>query len=123
MKRLLFLFSVVSLIACKKNDTAEPSLAAQNQANVAYGTDAAQKMDLYLPAGRSTDSTKLIILVHGGAWISGDKSDFALFLPIIQQRFPGYAVANINYRLATTAANHFPTQENDMKAAVDFLLQ
>jgi acetyl esterase/lipase len=80
-------------------------------------------MDVYLPAGRSTDSTKMIVMVHGGAWISGDKSDFTFFIPVIQQRFPGYAIANINYRLATTTENHFPTQENDMKAALDYLQQ
>ncbi|MGZ8544205.1 MAG: prolyl oligopeptidase family serine peptidase, partial [Flavisolibacter sp.] len=53
----------------------------------------------------------------------GDKADFNQFIPILQQRLPGWAIANINYRLATTFTNHFPTQENDMKAAVDFLVQ
>ena len=62
-------------------------------------------------------------MVHGGAWVSGDKSDFAAFIPVLQQRFPGYAIANVNYKLATTTDNHFPTQENDMKAALDFLVQ
>ena len=123
MKKLAFLYCfVVVLSSCQK----EPShsntgpLAAQTYLNVAYGNDAAQKLDIYLPAGR-TDTTKLIILVHGGAWIEGDKSEFNPFVTELQQRLPGYAVANINYRLATQTANHFPTQENDMKAAVDFL--
>lgn len=122
MKQLLFLFVIVLLVSCKKNDSVDQS-SAKTITNVSYGTDASQKMDVYLPAGRNSDSTKLMILVHGGAWISGDKSDFASFIPVIQQRFPGYAVANINYRLANTISNHFPTQENDMKAVIDFLIQ
>jgi len=123
MKRLLIIsFSIVVFISCKKNDVSNGPLPAQTISNISYGADAAQKMDLYLPAGRTADSTKLVVLVHGGAWSIGDKSDFTSYISTLQQKLPGYAVANINYRLATTSANHFPTQENDMKSAVDFLV-
>jgi len=121
MKKFLFFSCIVLLVSCKKNDLNQ-NLASQTLTNISYGTDTSEKMDVYLPAGRSADSTKLMVLVHGGAWISGDKSDFASFIPVIQQRFPGYAIANINYRLATVTSNHFPTQENDMKTAINFLL-
>ncbi|HYH15381.1 MAG TPA: alpha/beta hydrolase, partial [Flavisolibacter sp.] len=33
-----------------------------------------------------------------------------------------YAIVNINYRLATQFMNHFPTQENDVKTAISFVL-
>lgn len=124
MKNLFFLLSVVLLVSCQKEVNVQPpqQLQAESLTNVAYGNDPAQKMDIYLPAGR-TDTTKLIILVHGGAWMTGDKSDFSSFVPALQQRISGYAIANINYRLATLTENRFPTQENDMKAAVDFLVQ
>jgi acetyl esterase/lipase len=126
MKNLLFLALLVGLVACQKNvsdNVPSQPLAAQNLTDLSYGTDAAQKMDLYLPAGRSTDSTKLVIMVHGGAWSTGDKTDFTPFVTTLQQRIAGCAVANMNYRLATPLANHFPVQENDMKAAIDFLVQ
>lgn len=123
MKKFLFFFLIISLVSCKKNDTVQSSLTARTLTNVSYGSDAAQMMDLYLPAGRSTDSTRLLVLIHGGAWTVGDKSDFDSFLPSIKQRLPDYAIANINYRLATATANHFPAQENDMKSAMDFLIQ
>jgi acetyl esterase/lipase len=123
MKNLIF-FSLVVLISCTKKDVApDKAIAAQNLSNISYGSDAAQTMDVYLPKGRSEDSTRVFVLVHGGAWVSGDKSDISSFVPALQQRFPGYAIVNINYRLATETANHFPAQENDMKAAVDFLAQ
>jgi acetyl esterase/lipase len=124
MKQFLVFICIVSLFACKKETSNNnQALPVQTLLNVSYGSDAAQKMDLYLPAGRTEDSTKLIVLVHGGAWITGDKSDFTGFVPTLQQRLPHYAIANINYRLATNTTNHFPAQENDMKAAIDFLMQ
>jgi acetyl esterase/lipase len=123
MKKLLFIIVIISCFSCQKEQSADDKLSAQTLTDVSYGSDALQKMDVYLPAGRSTDTTKLIVMVHGGAWIEGDKSEFASFVPILQQRFPGYAIANINYRLATQVANPFPTQENDMKAAVNFLIE
>lgn len=36
--------------------------------------------------------------------------------------FPDYAIFNINYRLYVNGSNTFPTQENDVKAAVDFIV-
>jgi len=123
-KHILVITSLVVFLSCKKESaTVAPALTATSLSNQAYGTDAAQKMDIYLPAGRSPDSTKLIVMIHGGAWVTGDKSDFAGFIPVLQQRLPSYAIANINYRLATDASNHFPSQENDMKTALDYLIQ
>jgi len=39
----------------------------------------------------------------------------------LKTRFPGFAICNINYRLSTGSANLFPTQENDVKAAVQYI--
>lgn len=126
MKKLGFLFCIVFVFsACQKENTNNTgnNLSAETFSNVAYGSDAAQKMDIYLPAGRHTDSTKMIIMVHGGAWAEGDKAEFDIYVTVLKQRLPNYAIANINYRLATAAANPFPAQENDMKAAINFLVQ
>ena len=80
-------------------------------------------MDAYLPGGRKTDSTRVVIMIHGGAWSEGDKTDFNPYVTILRQRLPDYAIFNINYRLATPSSNAFPAQENDMKAALNFILQ
>jgi acetyl esterase/lipase len=125
MRKLAILFFLaITVVSCQRELTIElapPALPAQSLLNVSYGSDPMQSMDIYLPAGRS-DTTKILIMVHGGTWISGDKSEMTPFVKILQQRLPGYAIVNINYRLATTVTNHFPTQENDMKAVVDFLV-
>jgi len=124
LNNILLIISFSFLFSCKKEtEIIAKNLPAETLTNQAYGTDAAQKMDIYLPPGRSSDSTKLIVLVHGGAWVTGDKTDFSSFIPILQQRLSTYAIANINYKLATNTSNHFPSQENDMKAAINFLVQ
>lgn len=128
---VLSLLVTVVFFSCKKNEVsvlpapvpaATPaSLAASNNMNVSYGTDATQKMDVYLPAGRSASSTKLIIMIHGGGWTSGDKTDMTVYVDTLKRRFPSYAIININYRLVSATNNFFPTQENDVKAAVEFI--
>lgn len=124
IKNILVVTIFALLFSCKKETgSSAPVLSAETLTNQAYGMDAAQKMDIYLPAGRSPDSTKLIVMIHGGAWVTGDKTDFANFIPILQQRLASYAIANINYKLATNTSNHFPSQENDMKAAINFIVQ
>jgi acetyl esterase/lipase len=122
---LLIAVAAVTITSCKKSSTTDNGnsnpATAQTLPNVSYGTDAAQKMDVYLPANRSTASTKVMIIIHGGAWSSGDKTDVNSFIDTLKKRQPDYAIFNINYRLSTGAANLFPTQENDVKAAVEFI--
>ncbi|HVK97257.1 MAG TPA: alpha/beta hydrolase, partial [Flavisolibacter sp.] len=80
------------------------------------------RMDIYLPANRSADSTRVLVIIHGGAYTSGDKTEFNAYIPSIKQKLPGYAIFNINYKLAAGNVNAFPTQENDVKAALDFVV-
>ena len=39
----------------------------------------------------------------------------------MKKRLPDYAIFNINYRLSTGISNLFPLQENDVKAALQFI--
>ena len=98
----------------------DPAVAATTL-NVAYGADAKQKMDVYLPAGRSSSTTKVLVMIHGGGWTEGDKTDFTEFVDTLKKRLPTYAIININYRLVAGTANLFPTQENDVKSAIEFI--
>jgi len=119
MQRVLLLSLLFLVIACKKEDS-DNNNVEQTYMDVSYGTDAKQKMDVYLPANRDTNNTKLLVLIHGGAWIEGDKADFSI--PDIKKLLPDYALANINYRLYSNGQNKFPAQEEDVKAAISFLL-
>lgn len=116
------------IISCQRNEqiqhvsvVEQKNLPAKTIHNVAYGKDTAQRMDVYLPANRSFHSTKSIILIHGGGWNSGSKTDFAAYIDSFQRRMPDYAIFNINYRLVN-GSNLFPTQEQDVKTAIDFIV-
>ena len=127
MKRIV-LFAITTLLffSCKKSTSdagliLEPAiLQASTQQNIAYGTDPLQKMDVYLPGGRSA-ATKVLIMIHGGGWSTGDKSELTVYVDTMKKRLPDYAIININYRLVVNTINTFPTQENDVKAALDFI--
>lgn len=112
-------FLVILISSCKKEDDT-PQDESVTMMNVSYGTNAQQKMDVYLPANRNSSSTKIMIMIHGGAWNSGDKSDFNAYVDSLKKREPSYAIFNVNYRLANRP-DLFPAQEQDIKAAVEFI--
>lgn len=73
-------------------------------------------LDLHTPAG--TPPFPVLVWIHGGAWVSGDRALFPGH-PALRQRDRGWAVATIQYRFATEAS--FPAQIHDAKAAVRWL--
>jgi acetyl esterase/lipase len=75
----------------------------------------AQTLDLVVPTGAGP--FPLIIKIHGGAFLGGDKA--SEFEDVDQLNAAGYAVASINYRLSCEAV--FPAAVQDVKAAVRFL--
>lgn len=91
---------------------------AEDLVNVSYGSHPQQKFDLYLPANRSSTTTKTLILVHGGGWTAGDKADMVYVTNIIKQYLPDYAIANMNYRLASTGNPAFPMQVDDIRSVI-----
>lgn len=97
-------------------------LAAMELKNLSYGSDSQQTMDIYLPAGRSESHTKALILIHGGAWVAGDKAEMSGAIEAFKTLLPDYAFFNLNYRLANSSGNLWPTQQNDIRAAVDFIV-
>ena len=118
---IAILFSSV-IFSCKKSIIEpEPASVQTDLKDVSYGPNPAHKMDIYLPAGRSTTSTKLLVFIHGGSWSGGDKSEFNSAINEMRLQLNDYAIANINYRLAGNGANQNPAQSNDIQLALDFL--
>ena len=84
--------------------------------DLAYDTHGkSNTLDLYLPE-KSDAPVPLVIWIHGGGWIGGNKDDGG---PALRMLGHGYATASINYRLSNEAI--FPAQIEDCKAAVRFL--
>lgn len=129
---LLFIASVICLSSCEKESREkQQQVAAEAKVilDAAYGENPAQKMDVYLPANR-TSSTPVIIVLHGGAFVAGDKSEFSLQSQTLAGK--GFAVLNINYRLVNAdgllqlpplrkeSTVKITEQVNDVKSAVNF---
>ncbi|MGW1786065.1 alpha/beta hydrolase fold domain-containing protein [Streptomyces sp. NPDC002143] len=79
------------------------------------------RLDLWVPAG--VGPHPVVVFVHGGAWILGDRHTM---VPVqdtaaVVTRFldAGVAVASVDYRLAREAV--FPAQLHDVKSAVRYL--
>ena len=125
LSKILFVFAIpMIMLSCQKNIDAPliTNVSAKTILNVSYGSDASQNMDVYLPANRTTSSTKVIVMIHGGGWNTGDKTDLTEYVDSLKRRMPDYAIFNINYRLAVSSTTLFPTQENDVKAALQFIV-
>jgi len=124
MKTLFSILLFMNILtSCKPGEqplAIENNLSEQNFTNVHYGNDSLQVMDIYLPKDRSVNHTKSLILIHGGGWNSGSKAEFSTYIDSFKTRLPDYATFNINYRLVN-GGHTFPAQENDVKAAVDFV--
>ncbi len=85
--------------------------------DIAYAASSgAQRLDLHRPAG-STAALPLIVDIHGGAFMIGDKTMDADQIDVLVDA--GYAVASLDYRLSGEAV--FPAAVLDVKAAVRFL--
>ena len=115
---------IVLLVGCQKDE--DPGLNSNTAINffdMEYGSDPRQKMDVYLPAGRSKKSTKLFVWIHGGGWLDGGKAEFVEFKPWLDEAQDDYAYVALNYRLfdINTGSNPFPTQENDIQQAMMFI--
>ncbi|KAJ56829.1 hypothetical protein ACMU_07775 [Actibacterium mucosum KCTC 23349] len=77
-----------------------PAFAAgPTHADVAYASGSKQKYDLYMPAN-PTRNTPVLVVVHGGGWVAGDKSNKnAIAFKAPHYTAKGYVVASVNYRL------------------------
>src|SRR5690606_42163777 len=121
---LFIIFLVLVVFSCSTDDTdtnlvtsLDPTLYYQ-ELNVSYGSDSDQTFDIYLPANRNLN-TEVMILVHGGGWSAGDKSDMKDFRDYIRSKFPNMAIVNINYRLADQNNQPYPMQINDITTIIN----
>lgn len=86
--------------------------------NLVYHSAGGQdlKLDLFLPNDRSRP-VPLLVFIHGGGWISGNKEFATLrLLPFLRL---GWAAATVQYRLAGTAPA--PAAVEDVRCALRWL--
>ena len=75
---------------------------APTLANVRYGDHPRQVLDFYKAASSSSTPAPLVVYIHGGGWVNGDKSGINKEM-LTRLLHEGISVAAINYRFVTQA--------------------
>lgn len=87
--------------------------------DIAYGPESNwQRLDLYRPEGAAAP-LPVIMSVHGGAWVYGDKERYQFYCLDLAKR--GFAVVNFTYRLAPEFK--FPAPLEDISLVADWTLR
>ncbi len=88
--------------------------------NIAYGDAPAQRLDVYQPP--SGHDAPIIVMVHGGAWIFGDKSSRGVVEPKASHwKQAGYVFVSVDYRMVPQAD---PVQQaEDVATALAYVQQ
>jgi len=88
--------------------------------NVAYGPEDRNILDIALPKNRSVKNTPLIIFIHGGAWVLGNKLFF--FREMQEFSDSGFACACIDYRFVNNEKKvHHKEITSDILLALSYL--
>jgi acetyl esterase/lipase len=72
--------------------------------------DSCQKLDVYRPRDAEGSVLPVIVSVHGGAWVYGDKELYRFYCMSLAQY--GFAVVNFSYRLGPEW--NYPASFDDM---------
>lgn len=131
MKKMFWRFGVMVnitllLLSCNSDDNfidQGGNILEETLLDVSYGEHEQQVYDIYLPEGRSAETTKVLMLIHGGGWIDGDKADMQEAVELMQERHPGYAIVNVNYVLANIDTPAFPNQFLDIVTVIQQLTE
>jgi len=87
-----------------------------------YGAHDNQSFDIYLPEDRNTETTPVLVLIHGGGWTTGDKADLDYMVTELLDRFPNHAIVNANYVLANLPeVPAFPNQFIDIDRLLNYI--
>lgn len=78
-----------------------------------------QSLDVYRPKADEGKVLPVIVSVHGGAWVYGDKERYQYYCMSLAQR--GFAVVNFTYRLAPE--NKFPAPIEDTNMVFSWVLE
>jgi len=91
-------------------------VSGAKRVTLAYGADAAQTMDVFVPP--EARDAPVIVMVHGGGWRLGDKTSPGVIENKLKYWLPkGYILVSVDYRLLPTPVSD---QAGDVAAAVAF---
>ena len=79
------------------SSSSEAPILYEEKTNLSYGEYERNKLNLYIPKNKVSNG--LVLFIHGGAWISGDKKDYIDSCKLYSSY--GYLSATMNYRYAS----------------------
>jgi acetyl esterase/lipase len=96
-----------------------PTSGLASTLDVHYGDAGADtSLDVFNP-DTGTDALPTVIWIHGGAWISGDKSNVRPYVELIAAQ--GYTAVALNYTVAPERT--YPTALTQLNEAIAFLIE
>lgn len=112
---------LLTLLSCKQNTIDFGSGKSFTiEKNISYGKDKEQKMDVYTPKASLKDKD-VFIVIHGGGWRGGRKSQLTDFTYDLMKKFPENIFVNLDYRLASSKRFALPNQTDDITGAMNGL--
>jgi acetyl esterase/lipase len=115
-RRLVLLALLAALAGCSPRLLVETVFLGDNfvlTTGVAYGPDAAQRLDVYRPR-RAERQAPVVVFLYGGRWQSGARRDYRLVGDALTRR--GFLVVIPDYRLYPAVL--FPAWVEDAARAV-----
>ncbi|WP_228401605.1 alpha/beta hydrolase [Chryseobacterium sp. PMSZPI] len=117
-----FVFICLLLTSCKeKKINLGQNANFTLEENISYGIHPEQVMDLYIPQKNPNGKKEVFMIIHGGGWRAGNKSQLTFFTLSLMKKFPSHIFVNINYRLASETNYALPDQMYDIKDVSAFL--
>jgi acetyl esterase/lipase len=97
----------------------KPAVPIQVQRDIAFGEAGRRNyLDIYSPADGSAERAPVLLQVHGGAWVIGNKDQQGI--PLMQHlAAKGWVCVAINYRLSPR--DTWPAQVVDVKKAIHWI--
>jgi acetyl esterase/lipase len=113
--------AVISILLGAAAASAQAPVQPEVRANIAYGPDPAQHLDLCIPPpGFPPGRRPALLMIHGGYWTVGDRSAYGQACRMAAGE--GIVSATIDYRLANGSPhNYWPAQIVDAQLAVRWM--
>lgn len=118
------LLILVFVFSCKeKTISLGKNVSFKAYEDIRYSKDKnpEQGMDLYIPENGTNKKPDVFIMIHGGGWRGGDRSELTFFTLSMMEKFPNAVFANIDYRLASASRFAIPNQTDDIDEAILYL--
>jgi len=125
-RKIILLLSIVPvLLALAAGQQSGAGPTSQNgvtvQENVAYAMvkGAELRLDIYEPSDLGAQTRPAVVLIHGGAWSSFDKSTMRGMGQFLAKS--GFVAFAVDYRLLHGDENRWPAQLDDVQRAVRWI--